>query len=218
LGIYELPLFGVELDPNVGLAGKGLSGTMDLHTDHFVAEGIPLTEYRDADLVNRYPYQLAKIIINETVSGTELARSTVVAPVSTEMRCDYCHYDRALDDVSTGRIETNILSLHDMENEGDYSLGHTGALMDRRPILCAECHASNALNAPGVSGLPNLSKAMHEKHAEKVTQDISGCYSFHPGPETKCFRGVMAKEKGMDCIDCHGTMITVSQNPSPWLN
>ena len=28
----------------------------------------------------------------------------------------------------------------------------------------------------------------------------------------------MAEDKGMDCIDCHGTMITVSQNPSPWLN
>lgn len=215
---YDIPLFGVDLAPNVGLAGKGLSGTMDLDIDHFVADGIPLTEFRDGDLVNRYPYQLAQIIVKESSSDTELARLTVVAPVSTEMRCDDCHYDGALENISTGRVETNILTLHDMENEPEYPPGHTGALMDRRPILCAECHASNALNAAGVSGLPNLSKAMHEAHAEKVTQDLSGCYSCHPGPQTKCLRGVMAEEKGMDCIDCHGTMTTVSQNPSPWLN
>jgi hypothetical protein len=215
---YDIPLFGVDLAPNVGLTGKGLSGTMDLDTDHFVADGIPLTEFRDGDLVNRYPYQLAQIIVKESSSDNELARLTVVAPVSTEMRCDDCHYDGALENISTGRVETNILTLHDMENEPEYPPGHTGALMDRRPILCAECHASNALNAAGVSGLPNLSKAMHEKHAEKVTQDLSGCYSCHPGPQTKCLRGVMGEEKGMDCIDCHGTMITVSQNPSPWLN
>ena len=215
---YDLQLFGVDLAPNVGLTGKGLSGTMDLSTDHFVAEGIPLTEFRDSDLANRYPYQLAQIVVEEIPSGTELVRSTVVAPVSTEMRCDSCHYDGALEEISTGRVETNILALHDKENETEYPPGHTGALMDRRPILCAECHASNALNEPGVSGLPNLSKAMHEKHAEKVSQDLAGCYSCHPGPETKCLRGVMAEEKGMDCIDCHGTMLTVSQNPSPWLN
>ena len=156
--------------------------------------------------------------VKETASGTELARLTLVAPVSTEMRCDYCHYDGALEDISTGRVETNILSLHDKENAAEYPPGHTGALMNRRPILCAECHASNALNAPGVSGLPNLSRAMHEKHAEKVSQDLTGCYSCHPGSQTKCLRGVMAEDKGMDCIACHGTMKTVSQNPSPWLN
>ena len=215
---YDLPLFGIDLDPNVGLTGKGLTGTMDLHIDHFVADGIPLTEFRDGDLVNRYPYQLAQIIVKESLTGTELAKLTVVAPVSTEMRCDYCHYDGALENISTGRVETNILALHDMENESEYPPGHTGALMDRRPILCAECHASNALNAPGVFGLPNLSKAMHDEHAEKVTQDLSGCYGCHPGPQTKCLRGVMAEEKGMDCIDCHGTMKKVSHNPSPWLN
>jgi len=214
---YDLPLFGVDLEPNVGLTGKGLSGTMDLHNDHFIAEGIPLTEYRDADLDNRYPYQLAIITVKETLSETELANLTVVAPVSTEMRCDYCHYDGAIEDISTGRVETNILTLHDMENESEYPPGHRGALMDRRPILCAECHASNALNAPGVSGLPSLSRAMHEHHAENVSQDLSGCYSCHPGPQTRCLRGVMAEKTGMICIDCHGTMTTVSQNPSPWL-
>ncbi len=214
---YALQLFGVDLAPNIGLKGKGLSGTMDLHTDHFVAEGIPLTEYSDGDPVNRYPYQLAKIIVKDNISGVELAQSTVVAPVSTEMRCDYCHYDGAIENISTGRVETNILTLHDRENQEEYPTSHRGALMDRRPILCAECHASNALNAPGVSGLPNLSKAMHEKHADKVSQNLAGCYSCHPGPQTQCLRDVMSQKKGMNCIDCHGTMENVSHNFNPWL-
>jgi hypothetical protein len=211
---YDQALFGVDLPPNVGLAGKGMSGEMDLDGDHFVAEGIPLTEFRDSDLANPYPYQLATIIVSDTTSSQELARSVVVAPVSTEMHCEYCHYDGGLEGIATGRVETNILTLHDSENMDEYPAGHTGPLMDRRPILCAECHASNALGATGVAGVPNLSKAMHEKHAENFR---AGCYGCHPGPQTKCLRGIMS-QRGMDCIDCHGSMQTVSQNPNPWFN
>lgn len=211
---YDQPLFGVDLPPNVGLAGKGLSGEMDLHGDHFVAEGIPLTEFRNSDLTTPYPYQLATIIAHDATSGLELARSVVVAPVSTEMHCDYCHYDGALEGIATGRVETNILTLHDRENMDEYPPGHTGPLMARRPILCAECHASNALGAPGAAGVPNLSKAMHEEHADNFR---AGCYGCHPGPQTRCLRDVMS-QRGMDCIDCHGSMQTVSQNPTPWLH
>ncbi|HNM38004.1 MAG TPA: hypothetical protein PKI33_13125, partial [Anaerolineales bacterium] len=45
---YSQDLFGVNLPPNVGLKGKGLSGTMDFSGDHFVAEGIPVTEFSDS--------------------------------------------------------------------------------------------------------------------------------------------------------------------------
>jgi hypothetical protein len=213
---YDQPLFGVDLPPNVGLTGKGLSGDMDREGDHFVAEGIPLTEFRDSDLVNPYPYQLATIIVHETASGMELTRATVVAPVSTEMHCDFCHYDGAIGGIATGRIETNILTLHDEEHAEDYPPGHEIPLMNRRPILCAECHASNALGAPGIPGIPNLSKAMHDGHEEEVSNDLDGCYSCHPGPETRCLRDTMAAA-GMDCVDCHGTMEDVADNPEPWL-
>jgi hypothetical protein len=214
---YDLQLFGVNLAPNIGLTGKGLAGVMDRASDHFVAEGIPLTEYDDNNWNNRQPFQLAEIIARDS-NGTELARNTVVAPVSTEMRCDKCHADGMIDSIATGRVETNILTLHDNENSDEYPPGHTTPLMNRRPVLCAECHASNALGMGGQPGIPNLSKAMHEKHAERVPNTTDGCYNCHPGPSTKCLRDVMSQEHGMGCVDCHGSMAEVAKNPNPWLN
>ena len=214
---YEDALFGVNLPPNVGLAGKGLSGEMDLDGDHFIAEGIPLTEYRDSNLVDPYPYQLATITVYDTASGTELASLPVVAPVSSEMHCDNCHYDHGVPGIATGKVETNILLLHDREHEDDYPPGHDIPLMDRRPILCAECHPSNALGAPGLPEMPSLSKAMHDAHEDEVSNDLDGCYNCHPGPETQCLRDTMYQQ-GMECIDCHGTMEDVANNPDPWLN
>ncbi len=212
-------LFGVDLPPNIGLTGKGMSGTMDLHGDHFVAEGIPLTEFRDSEPTTPYPYQVATIVVSDLGTGQELARTHPVAPVSTEMHCDNCHYDNGPGngDIATGVVEQNILTMHDDENLGDYPPGHEGPLMGRRPILCAECHSSNALGLPGAGDLPSLSRAMHGKHKELVPDTLAGCYNCHPGPQTQCLRDVMY-QRGMDCIDCHGGMQAVAENPNPWLN
>ena len=215
---YDEDLFGVDLQPNVGLTGKGLAGEMDLVNDHFAAEGIPLTEYNDGDHTTRVPYQLADIVVQD-FEGSELARNQVVAPVSTEMHCEYCHYDGGVEDISTGRVETNILTLHDLENQEDYPEDYAGPLMGQRPVLCANCHESNALGAPGEPGIPSLSNAIHEKHADKVDATTEGCYNCHPGPETKCLRDVMSTEYDeIDCLYCHGDMEEVSRNPRPWLN
>lgn len=214
---YARQLFGVDLAPDMGLAGFGMAGEMEAKADHFVAEGIPLTEFSDSNPTVPDPYQLAELVALGA-GGKVLAQNTVVAPVSTEMRCDNCHSDGGVEGVRTGRVETNILTLHDEENADEYPAGHTGRLMDRRPVLCAECHASNALNAPGVAGVPNLSKAMHKKHAGKVPQTTDGCYNCHPGPTTKCLRDVMSSRHGMTCVDCHGNMEKVAENSNPWLN
>ena len=214
---YEDKLFGVDLPDNVGLTGKGLSGNMDRHGDYFIAEGIPLTEFRDSNLKDSYPYQLARIVVRNSVSGVTLATLQVVAPVSSEMHCDSCHYDGGVEDIATGNVETNILTLHDEENSDEYPPGHTGDLMGRRPVLCAECHASNALGAAGIVDIPSLSNAIHEQHADEIPDTTVGCYSCHPGPDTKCLRGVMGSSKGMGCVDCHGGMESVAENPKPWL-
>jgi hypothetical protein len=199
---------------------------MTLDVDHFVAEGIPLTEYRDSAPNTPYPYQLATVIARDASTNQELARTVTVAPVSTEMHCDNCHDDNGPgnEDFATGVVDQNILSQHDEESMDEYPPGHQGALMNRRPVLCAECHSSNALGpwGVGVSGITSLSQAIHGKHAEEEDgspDTLEGCYTCHPGPETECLRGVMATQYGLDCIDCHGTMQQVA-DPSrePWLD
>jgi hypothetical protein len=216
---YAQSLFNLAapLPDNVGLTGRGLAGEMDaVVNDHFVADGIPLTEFSDSAPATAAPYQLAEIVASDAISGEKLAELTVVAPVSTEMHCDYCHFNGGVEGISTGKVETNILTLHDRENANEYPSG-TGLLMNNRPVLCAGCHASNALGAPGVNGIPNFSNAMHNKHKEIVPDTLQGCYSCHPGPTTECLRDVMSTEHNMDCVDCHGGMDKVSQNTNPWL-
>ncbi len=217
---YAQDLFHLSqpLPDNIGLTGKGLSGVMDTHTDHFSAEGIPLTEYLDSDLNSPYPYQKAEIQALDQTNGSLLASLTVVAPVSSEMHCDNCHSDGQIEGIATGRVETNILTLHDMENQEEYPVEFSGPLMNQRPVLCADCHASNALGMSGYNDIPNLSNAIHEKHASEVADTLEGCYNCHPGPTTECLRDVMSTEHDMDCIDCHGGMEEVAQNPNPWLN
>jgi hypothetical protein len=210
---YANALFGVPLADNVGLAGKGLAGQMDLVGTHFEAVGIPLTEFSDSAPSTPDPYQLATVIVTDSSSGLELARVVTVAPVSTEMHCDNCHADhgRANPNIATGRVETNILTLHDRD------VGSNPSLMNSRPVLCAKCHASNALGMAGQPGVPSLSNAMHNQHEGEVPNTTAGCYNCHPGPQTRCLRDIMS-QKGLTCVNCHGPMGTVAQNPNPWLN
>lgn len=221
-------LFGVDLAADAGLAGKGLTGRMDPVGDHFEAAGIPLTEYRDQDVTdkdrsawNRFPYQLAIIIVKDAATGKELCWTTVVAPVSSELNCARCHADEGIatarnNIVPTGKASTNILALHDKLNRKKYK----PALMDQRPVLCARCHSSNALGTKGKRGLPNLSHAIHEAHSDvkEITPDTAGCYNCHPGSKAQCLRDTMSANYILNCTTCHGTMEKVAENKNPWKN
>ena len=240
---YAKQLFGADLAPNVGLTGATLAGQMHIAGDHFAIEGVPLTPYRDSapqpGPQNWYPYQLAKLIARDSVTGQVLAETTTVAPVSTEMRCDTCHGDGMQEGIRTGNVETNILTLHDKEEDTN--------LMGSRPVLCAACHGSNALGAPGKPGIPNLSRAMHKKHAPEgsaaaaspllaatqalidnvdsatipsavTSEGTNNCYLCHPGQQTQCLRDVMYSE-GMTCTNCHGNTADVADSSRrPWID
>ena len=235
-------LFGVSLKPNIGLTGKGLAGTMDQASgsNYFVAEGIPLTNIRDQDAASMkpYPFQLASITVRDASRpSTRLASLDVVAPVSTELMCENCHSDemdattKYYPDVQpTGKVETNILTIHDYLNRDNYAayladypalLAKT-PLMDNQPVLCASCHGDNALGMPNVGEINNLSNAMHGHHnpdnAPDITPDTAGCYNCHPGPTTRCLRDTMSQNFSANCTNCHGDITQVALNPSPWLN
>ena len=215
---YAAQLFGVQLPDNVGLKGKGMADVMDVRTDYFVAEGIPLTEFSDSNPSAPDPYQIAVLTAKDLNTDAVLATLTVVAPVSTEMHCDTCHASGQDPGGDQPRVELNILAFHDNE-EGTN-------LLNSRPVLCARCHSSNALGLPGVIGVPSLSNAMHSQHTGEVPDSIDGCYSCHPGPTTRCLRDAMSLNvqsiidptRKMNCIDCHGGMAQVAQNADPWLN
>ena len=204
--VYAQKLFGVALSPNIGLAGKGLAGLMDLSGTHFVAQGIPVTEFPDGAPLTPNYFQLASVVVKDLVTGKVLAETQATIPVSSEMRCDQCH------NTPSTNFRMNILNKHDSE-EGT-TLAHQAATGN--PVLCAGCHADPALGAAGQPGIPSLSAAMHNRHDGIATD----CYNCHPGPTTKCLRDVMSVKYSKTCIDCHvgGMSMLASETRTPWVD
>lgn len=195
---WEDQLFGVNLPPNVGLTGNGLTGTMGSTQNYFFVTGVPITPFVDANLVTEDPFQLGLLKLYDG-SDQLMATASPVVPVSNEINCvgSGCHSS-----------EQGILNQHDQV--GGFNPNNT-------PILCASCHSSNALGAPGHPGVPSLSEAIHKQHGDRTND----CYKCHPGPNTQCLRDVMSTQHGMVCQDCHGSVThvgeTISSGREPWL-
>jgi hypothetical protein len=194
---YEDLLFGVTLPDNIGLTGVGLTGNMGIIDNNFHVEGIPVTPFTDANLITEDPYQLALLKAYDGQNNL-LASTQPVIPVSNEISC-----------VSSGCHGSEMGILYEHEEEGGFDPNNT-------PILCAECHSSNALGTPGTPGLASLSQVIHQKHGGETND----CYKCHPGPNTQCFRDVM-HSAGMICQDCHGSVSNVGNSIAngrePWL-
>ena len=176
----------------------------------FHAEGIPITPYDDA--MHKRTYPLMKLVARDS-AGNVLATTTPVLPVSDEMDCAACHASGSADDAipDEGGSSTepdpdyrlNILRLHD-----DHFLGNkifkaalvtagysSNGLEDtvrsmNTPILCARCHASNALPGTGMPGVSPLTTSVHSFHGgERPATGLSlddstnrsACYRCHPG-------------------------------------
>ncbi len=202
---YAPALFGVSLPPDIGLTGKGLTGTLDATGSIFEAKGIPLTPFTDAAPTVENPYQQALVIARDG-NGIELARSTPVVPVSVEINC-----------VSSGCHS----SINSILNSHERVTGFDPAV---RPILCAKCHASPALGTTGNSEAGYFSRRIHDAHSfmDQSMSGVTECYKCHPGPNTQCLRGAMNQRHGLTCQDCHGNMRnvanTISNGRIPWVN
>jgi hypothetical protein len=251
---YADALFGTgALAPDTGLTGNSMPGaantpqslSWEATHDVFLAEGIPITPYDDDMVKNFYP--MMRLVARDG-GGTVLAETEIVLPVSDEMDCSACHASGSDSAAEPGSGWTwdpdaeldyrlNVLAIHDDRlGEAGYqaALAAAGYRNDGllatvevadTPILCARCHASNALPGTGLAGIPPLTQAVHDGHAD-VTDPIThlsldssdnrtACYRCHPGSETRCLRGAMGKAVSSDgalamqCQSCHGTMSEV---------
>ncbi|MFI5253279.1 MAG: T9SS type A sorting domain-containing protein [Bacteroidota bacterium] len=205
---YAQQLFGLPapLPPNIGLTGKGLTGQLDSSGNYFSARGIPLTPYPDSDLVNENPYQLIHLVAKSKADGSVLATTDAVIPVSNEVGCvqSGCHSS-----------ENDILNAH----EDVSGFNRNG------PVLCANCHSSNALGTKGIPEAGPFSERIHGAHSDVLgsSNTVATCYKCHPGPKTQCLRDIMGRNptNPLACEYCHGTLANVASSISngrqPWL-
>ena len=253
---YVERLYGAALKADAGLAGSGMPGSsntpqpmkFDPQTKGFIAEGIPITPYDDQGRKNYYP--MMRLVARDATQRV-LATTDIVLPVSDEMSCVVCHGsgNSAAARPAAGWVgltdptrdyKLNILRLHDEKNLSkpayQAALAQAGidpAGMYRQvagggaPVLCARCHASEALPGTGIAGVPPLTQAIHERHAGVTdpvtlkrmhdTGNWASCYRCHPGSETRCLRGVMGNAVASDgsmsiqCQNCHGSMAEVGR-------
>lgn len=192
---YDLPLFGADLPPNIGLTGNptaSYSPALLAWSDMFnwyEATGIPITPIDDSQKTNYYP--MIKVTASD-ISGKVIAGSTTVLPVSSEINCNTCHASLTGSttakpaagwvNLTAGSEEDwrlNVLRLHDEKNSGpEYAALLTkkgygnslesSAYSNGKPILCDTCHNSNALAVWGIngeSGVSSMTAAMHKRHA-----------------------------------------------------
>ena len=241
---YARQIYGANLAPGEGLKGLYMPAdatspaqtafTWSTANGLYMAEGVPIFPVDDAGQLNRYP--LMRLTATDKSTGKALASLDVVLPVSEETTCSDCHATGAAAAVAPGiswsgaanlevQSRENVLLLHDAR------IGTS--LMASKPVLCAGCHYSAALDLAGTgpsvtqSGQPTMSAAMHAYHADKmvgsggsaladhwVTQGGTpptpvqqACYACHPGKTTQCLRGAMTA--ALTCQNCHGDMHAV---------
>ena len=257
-------LFGANLPVDQGLAGNPMPGgantpqpmTWDGAKHWWIATGIPITPYDDAMVKNAYPMFH---LVARDAGGNVLASTDIVLPVSDEMDCRACHASGsepaarpsvgwAWNGSSEKDYRYNILLKHDDRFQASATYQNAALAVGTspaglyptvtsygKPILCASCHASEALGTGGQPGVAPLTSSVHTMHAN-VTDPTNGqsldastnrtaCYRCHPGAATKCLRGAMGKAvaadgtMSMQCQSCHGSMSRVGDPArTGWLN
>lgn len=236
-------LFLTSPPPDQGLTGNKVQSftphpmVFNASLGVWEATGIPTVPYDDARLPKPYPMGL---VTARDQNGVALANAFVVLAVSDEMACSTCHasnsdpfakpaagWENNSDPAKD--VKLNILKKHDdrwniaftlpdLQKAGYFyqsTLYETA--VGGNPVLCAACHSTNALGAPGVAGVNPLTADIHTLHGPVVylqtgtTLDnaktpFGSCYLCHPGRNTKCQRGPMNK---VACYDCHGNLTKV---------
>jgi cytochrome bd-type quinol oxidase subunit 1 len=201
---YDSIIYGKNLPEATGLTGSQMAGEMRSVNGLWIADKIPLMPYRDDGIYNPYP------LITVTASdpeGNVVARTSAVAPVSTEMGCRNCHGGEwawngvsGLSDITA----RNILTLHDKYSGTTLSADAAAG----KPRLCQECHADPVVGRAGKPGILSFSASIHGFHANYLTgmyqESCNLCHPSDPASATNCMRGRHAGF--LDCTTCHGTL------------
>ncbi|HEY6874395.1 MAG TPA: carboxypeptidase-like regulatory domain-containing protein [Geobacteraceae bacterium] len=209
--------YGFNKPANIGYTGTPMAGTMPVDPANlsFHVTAIPLTPWDDDGTWD--PYGTATITVKD-LNGNVLQTASVSAPGSTEMNCGNCHGSQ------TVSIELDILQKHDAHNGTTLAADYANGILHP----CNMCHSDNAMipPAPGQAGVESLSLALHNWHKDKMNYNsVSAatspdCFNCHPGPQTQCLRGIMARA-GKTCHDCHGDLyqmaIDMQNGRQPWL-
>lgn len=236
-------LYGVQLSPDAGILGANMPGPANAPQPMrfaaagkwFLADGIPITDLDDSLAFNPYPLLRVKAVPRGSKSGG--ASLDIVVPVSGEMGCADCHAtgrkaSRRADvqfsqdpDIEV-QYRENVLLLHDAV--------HGTSLFQDKPVLCASCHYSPALDLAGTGPTSrqqaheNQSTAMHRRHGLTLDGKLpdannpalipedgaNSCYRCHPGTVTNCLRGVMSSAS-IQCQNCHGGLLQVAGEFTP---
>ncbi len=250
---YVKALFGASVAPDIGLAGNPVQSNTphamqyNKASGDFEAVGIPTIPYDDSG--NRNAYPMVKVVARDS-SGNILGAASAVLAVSDEMNCAACHASGSnsaaqpaagweYNPDSAKDVKFNILKKHDerwtiasylpaLQAKGYvYQASLYQTAKAGTPILCASCHGTNALSAPGLPGIKPLTADIHTLHAtainpstgatlDNATTPLNSCYLCHPGQQTKCQRGAMNKTA---CYDCHGNLTKVgAPSRQGWLD
>jgi hypothetical protein len=249
------------------------SMTYDSTKGLWKAEGIPTVSYDDAGTANAYPMGqlVAKNSSGQTIAtatvvlnvSDEMSCKNCHAPNTNSNAMPsggwITQYSAAQN------VKLNILKKHDdthpisatvynaLVAKGSryaryqmslYQTALNGGALNN-PVMCADCHASNALNAAGLDTgvknsagnllVPPLTTSMHTLHSsvtmpgstttlDNMTSPSNvGCYQCHPGPTIKCQRGAMTGtipgSTGSTCYQCHGNLSRVGlASRNGWLD
>lgn len=237
----------------------------DAGWDWFFAYGIPITPYDDAGKKNPYPMMrlIARngggtpIATNDIVLPVSDEMDCRACHASGQQAAAKPAAGWVWSDNPERDFRLNILRLHDEKQfaehhdvyvsalaakpDGDHGVHYNpqglyrSVVADNQPILCAVCHASEALGSGSYSNIPPLTASIHSKHATVVDPDLGitldnsahreSCYRCHPGSATKCLRGAMGGaiatdgSMAMQCQSCHGDMSNVGKlSRKGWLN
>lgn len=197
----------------------------------YEAEGLPILPYDDTLTSNGYNknyYPMVKVVAKNS-SGTVLATTQTVLPVSDEMTCISCHASNSNKDAAKPPVrgwanysadpekdwKKNVLRLHDDKHANDpvYQAAllklqpvASGGLAQRAdqgtPTLCASCHGSNALASPGFTVTAN-------GQSVKISALTSAMHRLHSQVKDPLKQVTLDSIGNRDsCYQCHPGSVT----------